>query len=118
MVSFYHVSSEKNLADILTRTYNGEPQDLPYIGDIIPETQNAILYSAGVQSISLANLPEVDTKQIVSNMNISGDLVGVVSLNYMLQYNLSKQGGLVWETLDQSIEWLQASWRSIQDISL
>ena len=86
VVSFYHIPSQENIADILTRVYHGDPKDLPYIGDCNVDTTQAVLYTQETTNVqSLKTLPEVNTKQIVSNqMNTSGDLVGVVSLTYLL----------------------------------
>ena len=65
VVSFYHIPSQDNLADILTRCYVGKTGDLPYVCNVIPETDQAVLYSDDTTNIQ--SLPELNTRQIVNN---------------------------------------------------
>ena len=93
-VSFFHIPSGENKADILTRNHSGEPVDLPYVKDCQVDTTQAVLYSQDVTDVH--SLPEVNTKQITSNqMSINNNSVGVANLNYLLHYNMLVAGHLL-----------------------
>ena len=53
VVSFFHIPSAENKADILTRIYSGEPMDLPYVKDCHVIISQAVLYSQAPPKSSL-----------------------------------------------------------------
>ena len=102
-VQFFHIPSSMNRADVLTRPYIEEPQQLPYLGDCQLDISSAVLFSKDTQNIKIQKLPELNKKQVhvegyevkanSAHMTRAGALThssGTVDLNYMLYYNQMK----------------------------
>ena len=103
-VEFFHISSSLNKADILTRPYIGEPEELPYIGNCEVDISNTTLFNKETHGVSTHQLPEYNKKQVhvdahevrlnLAHIETANPCSGVVDLNFMVHYNKMKANPL------------------------
>ena len=94
-IEWYHVKSKSNISDLLTRSFDGDPGDLPWIkhGDNIPLDDGDSLTEINV--VPTESLPDINKKEVMMNSNIistgRGDGEGLSDFKRLLFYHKMTQ---------------------------